>query len=49
LFTAHLEGFEGVAEHRAKVTAATVDLGRFHQRATQPEITAIGHQQALGR
>jgi hypothetical protein len=49
LFSAHLEGFEGVAEHRAKVTAATVDLEQFRQRATQPEIAPEGHQQALGR
>lgn len=49
LFSAHLEGFEGVAEHRSKVKAATVDLERFRQRATQPEVTPHGHQQALGR
>lgn len=49
LFTAHLEGFEGVAEHRSKVTAATVDLDQFRHRATHPEVTANGQQQALGR
>ncbi|MEZ5242555.1 MAG: hypothetical protein R2696_12580 [Microthrixaceae bacterium] len=31
LFSAHLEGFDGVAEHQAKVTAA-VDLDRFRDR-----------------
>jgi hypothetical protein len=49
LFTAHLEGFEGVSEHRSKVTAATIDLDQFRHRATLPEIAANGHQQALGR
>ena len=42
-------GFEGVAEHRSKVTAATVDLDQFRHRATHPEVTANGQQQALGR
>jgi hypothetical protein len=49
LFSAHLDGFEGVAEHRSKVTAATIDLERFRQQATHPEVAPNGHQQALGR
>ena len=49
LFSTHLENFEGVAEHRSKVTAATVDLDQFRHRATHPEVAANGQQQALGR
>jgi hypothetical protein len=49
LFTAHLDGFEGVAEHRSKVNAATVDLQQFRQRATHTEVATNSHQQALGR
>ncbi|MCB1284281.1 MAG: hypothetical protein KDB20_08140, partial [Microthrixaceae bacterium] len=49
LFSAHLEGFDGVAEHRAKVTSAAVDLDRFRDRATQFSRTPPSARQALGR
>jgi hypothetical protein len=49
LFSAHLDGFEGVAEHRSKVNTATVDLEQFRQRSTQPEVAPNVRQQALGR
>jgi hypothetical protein len=49
LFGAHLEGFDGVAEHRAKVTDAAVDLDRFRDRATRADSTQPAAQQALGR
>lgn len=49
LLSAHLEGFEGVTQHRSKVTAATDDLERFRQRASQPEVATNGQQQAFGR
>ncbi len=42
LFSAHLEGFDGVAEHRAKVTSAAVDLEQFRERATKPSPTPAG-------
>jgi hypothetical protein len=49
LFGAHLEGFDGVAEHRSKVTDAAVDLDRFRDRATRADSTQPAAQQALGR
>ena len=49
LFSAHLEGFDGVAEHRAKVANAAVDLEQFRERATKPNPTPQAARQALGR
>lgn len=49
LFSAHLEGFDGVAEHRAKVTDAAVDLDQFRDRVTRTDSTQPAAQQALGR
>ena len=49
LFSAHLEGFDGVAEHRAKVTNVAVDLDRFRNRTTHSDRTQPAARQALGR
>ena len=49
LFSAHLEGFDGVAEHRAKVTNVAVDLDRFRNRTTHSDRTQPAARQAIGR
>lgn len=49
LLDAHLEGFDGVAEHRTKVASAAVDLDRFRERAARPTSTTPAARQALGR
>lgn len=49
LFSAHLEGFDGVAQHRTKVASAAVDLDRFRERAARTTSTTPAARQALGR
>ena len=49
LFSAHLECFDGVAEHRSEVTNAAVDLEQFRERATKPSPSPEPARQALGR
>lgn len=49
LLGAHLEGFEGVSEHQAKIAAATARLDRVQHFSGRPPAASVGSHGALGR
>lgn len=49
LLGAHLEGFEGVSEHQAKIAAATARLDRVQHATGRTPAASFGSNGALGR